>query len=162
MLASLRSGLFIFRSPDFAVHSRTRNHYSPSTFQPHLATIKMFFNNNFTGTTAGYPVPDNNSFGLNGYPFEATNYGPPTYDGSDLEGGIDGLSAAEIEDWWLAPNPDGNAGQYSGSTFLESFRNEHASPHESQTGQTPESSESYCSVSSAMDRMFSANSSLRL
>ena len=158
ILASPRGGVFIIHSPDFPF-PRVRSTLFMSTLQPHLATSKVFFNNNFADNTSGYPIPDNNSFGFNGYPFEITN------GGFDLETGTDGLSAAEIEDWWLAPKPDGNASQYLGSTFLESFRNELAGPYDSRAGQTPgtsgvNTSESYCGLSSVVDRVFTANNSL--
>jgi len=91
----------------------------------------MFFSNSFANTTSGYPIPDNGSLSFNGNLFEVTNDGP-----SDSSG-FGSLSAAEIEDWWLAPKSDGNADQYLGSTLLGTFRNELASPHDSQTGLTP-------------------------
>ena len=137
-----------------------------STPQPQLATFEMFFNNNFANTTSGYPVPDNKSLGFNGNLFEVTNDGPLDCSGFGLGAGIGSLSAAEIEDWWLAPKPDGNAGQYLGSTLLGTFRNELASPHDSQNGLTPETSgiirsKSYCSLSSTTYGVSSANGSLR-
>jgi len=85
----------------------------------------MFFNNNLADTTSGYPIPDDNSLEFNDYPLEATNGGF----------NLDGLSAAEIEAWWLAPKPDGNAGQYSGSTLLEFSGNNLAGSHDTQSGQ---------------------------
>jgi len=126
----------------------------------------MFFNNNFADAASGYPVSDNKSLGLNGNLFEVTNDGPSDCSGIGLGAGIGGLSAAEIEDWWLAPKPDGNAGQYLGSTLLGAFRNELASPHDSQTGLTPGTSgvitsESYCSLLSTTCRVFNANGGIR-
>lgn len=85
----------------------------------------MFFNNNFADTTSGYPTPDDINLDFNNYPQEATD------DRFDL----DSLSTAEIEAWWLAPKPDGNAGQYSGSTLLEFSGNDLTGSHDSQSGQ---------------------------
>ena len=101
----------------------------------------MFDNNDFANTTYGDSIQDNNELGFNGYPFEATNAGPST---------LDGLSAREIENWWLAPNPNGNAGQYAGSTLLDAFRDEPVGLYDTYTLGTAgaNTSESYCSLSS--------------
>ena len=104
----------------------------------------MFDNNDFANTTYGGSIPDNNELDFNGYPIEATNAGPST---------LDGLSAAEIDNWWLAPNPNGNAGQYAGSTLLDAFRDEPTGSYDTQYGYTvgtagANTSESYCSLSS--------------
>lgn len=165
MLASLRGGLVHHPlASDFAF-PRILSTLLISALQSHLVTFKMFFNNNFTSINPRHHIPHNDRFWFNGYSL-VTNDGPSTSGGFDLGAGIDGLSAAEIEDWWLAPKPDGNTSQYSGSTLLESFRNEFASPHNSQTGQTPEASgvdtgECYCNLSSVMDRVFNANNNTR-
>jgi len=80
----------------------------------------MLFNNNtFAGPNFGYPMPENNDFGVNGYPLEVANDEPSPR--AAWAGEIDplaGLSAAEIEAWWLAPRPEGDASQYLGSTLL--------------------------------------------
>lgn len=104
----------------------------------------MFDKNDVTNTIYGGSIPDNNELGFDGYPFEATNAGPST---------LDGLSAGEIENWWLAPNSDGNAGQYAGSTLLDAFRDEPAGLYDTQYGYTlgtagANTSESHSSLSS--------------
>jgi len=79
----------------------------------------MFFNNNFEGLNSGYSMPEDNNFSVNGYPLEVANGEPSPR--AAWAGGIDplaGLSAAEIEAWWLAPRPEGDASQYMGSTLL--------------------------------------------
>ena len=99
----------------------------------------MFFNGNFTGATL-----ENNDLGFNGHPCEVTDEGPSVYvtqtGGFDLNATIDGLSTTEIDNWWLAPSI-GDASQYSGTTLLNAFQNEFASP-----GWASEASTSECSI----------------
>jgi len=91
----------------------------------------MFFNNNFTGA---------NAFGPHAYPFETASGEPSTSATQTSESGfdptLDNLSAAEIEGWWLAPKSDDGAGQYTGSTLLDSSWGEFASPYDTQAGYT--------------------------
>ena len=121
----------------------------------------MFFNGNFAGTNFGYPISEKNPLGFNGGSFEVTENGPSANAAQagwfELETAIDGLSAAEIENWWLAPSV-GDADQYLGSTLLDASRNE--STGLSWTGEAS-TSESHCSLSSVMNRVFSANNSSR-
>ena len=108
----------------------------------------MFPNDyNFADTTFGYPTPEDNGLGPTAdYPSEVTNGGPSTYTaqtgGSDPETTMNNLSAAEIERWWLASKSDGGAGQYAGSTLLDS-RNEFAGPYDTQIGYAPGTNESH-------------------
>jgi len=94
----------------------------------------MYFNDNSAGTNDfGYPTP-----GSNTYPFETAGGESSTSvaqtSGSDLDPTLDTLSTAEIENWWLAPKQDGGAGQYTGSTLLDSSWGEFAGLYDTQAG----------------------------
>lgn len=81
----------------------------------------MSSTNNFGGATFGYSIPENNDFNSYGHPIEVTGE-PSTYDGQasgfDLDAALAGPSVAGIENQWLGPQLDDNAGQYAGSTVL--------------------------------------------
>jgi len=89
-----------------------------------------FDNNDFADLNSGYSIPENNNFGLNSHPLELTHGGPSAdaawAGGLNLDGTVTGPSIAEIENWWLAPRPEGDANEYLGSTLLESFGGEYA------------------------------------
>jgi len=102
----------------------------------------MFFNNNLADANAfDYPT-----FGPDAYPFETDGGEPSTRvaqaSGSDLGLALDNLSTDEIENWWLAPKPDGGAGQYMGSTLLDSSWGEFVGPYDTQAGYSPRTTES--------------------
>jgi len=99
-----------------------------------------FDNNDFADLNSGYSIPENNNFGLNGYPLEPT-YGEPSADaawagGFGLDATVTGPSTAEIENWWLAPRLEGDSNEYLGSTLLGSFGGEYADAYGSQTQPT--------------------------
>jgi len=83
----------------------------------------MFFNDNeFADLCSGYSIPEDNNFDLNDYPLEPTYGGPPAgaaWAGRfDLDATATSPSTAEIENWWLAPRPEGDPNEYLGSTLL--------------------------------------------
>ena len=96
----------------------------------------MFSSNNFASANPGYLTPENGTPDFNDSPLEATSDGPSPCStqtsGFDFDATLAGLSMAEIEDWWLGPEPDGGAGQYTGSTLLDSPCNESAAPYDFQ------------------------------
>jgi len=96
----------------------------------------MFPNNYFAGANFGF---GNSNLDFGSYPFEMTNSEASTSAAqtrSDLDA-LDDFSTAEIENWWLAPKSNGDAGQYAGSTLLESSWNEFAGGCRSQPGPIP-------------------------
>ena len=101
----------------------------------------MFINSNeFADPNSGFPILENNNFGFNGYPLEPT-YGEPPADAAwsdrfDLDATAAGPSTAEIENWWLAPRPEGNANKYLGNTLLGSSGGEYAGVYGFQTEPT--------------------------
>ena len=96
------------------------------------------FSNNSASVNPGYLTPGNGNSGFNECPLEVTSDQPPARavqtSGFDFDATLAGLSMAEIEDWWLGPKPDGGAGQYTGSTLLDSPCNEFATPYNFQAG----------------------------
>ena len=69
------------------------------------------------------------------------NFGEPSVDGAwahglDLYATATGPSTTEIENWWLAPRPEGDVNEYLGSILLSPFGNEHAGIYGSQTEPT--------------------------
>ena len=122
----------------------------------------MFFNNNdFAGTGFGRSTFDNNTIGVKGYPFEVTNDKPST-SGSDPDAALNGLSNAEIEEWWLGPRSDGDVNQYAGSTLPDPSGG-FAGPYDDQTGYVPgpDSGESCRCLSPSLYKELNANSNPR-
>jgi len=98
----------------------------------------MFPNNYFAGANF---VFGNGNLDSGNYPFEmtngeASNIGAAQTRESDLDA-LDNLSTAEIENWWLAPKSNGDAGQYAGSTLLDSSWSEFTGGCGSQPGPIP-------------------------
>ena len=126
----------------------------------------MFFNN-FTAANFGYSIPENNSSDFNGYHFETANGGHSTSatqaSGFNPDATLDGLSTAEIEDWWLGPRPDGGAEQYTGSTLLHSSHDESTGGYGLETELAPstDNGESHCMLLSIVNVAFNANGSPR-
>ena len=127
----------------------------------------MFFNNNIAAANSGHSISENNAPNFNGHLLEATNGGPSTSatqaSGFNLDATLDGLSTAEIEDWWLGPRPDGGAEQYTGSTLLHSPYDESARGYGLQTEPVPstDNGEPHCNQLSIVNTTFNANSSPR-
>ena len=127
----------------------------------------MIFGNNFSNTHFGYPTPEDNNSGFNGYSFEVTNGESSTSaaraGGLELNPTLAGLSTADIEDWWLAPKSDGDAGEYSGSALLNYSWNGSAGVHVSYTGPTsgPDTGEPRRSPLSVVNMIFNADNSRR-
>ena len=98
------------------------------------------------------------NFGFNGEPSTSASQAS----GSNPDVTLNGLSTAEIEEWWLGPGPNGSVDQYSGSTLLDSDR-EFSGGYGSQTESTPDSnaSEFHRSLFSVVNAMFNADNSRR-
>jgi len=124
----------------------------------------MFPDNYFDGANLTF---DNDNLGFGGYPFEMANGEASTGVTRTHESDLDALndfSTAEIENWWLAPESNGDASQYVGSTLLDPSRSESAGGCGSQPGPIPRtngSGESYPNPSSVTNTVFNANNSPR-
>jgi len=149
----------------FSTHPTSHSLASTRCF-PILSTFNMFFNHhNISGPNFGYPTPENNNLGFSGYDSEV-NYGEPSAHATPADG-FDhvAFSAVEIENWWLASQPEGDAGQYTGSTLLSSADGELAGTFGSQPGQTYDyglnTGESYFSLPPAINTAFNADNNHR-
>ena len=115
----------------------------------------MFNNNNILGANFGF---DGSVQATNGEPSTSASQAS----GSSLDVMLAGLSATEIEEWWLGPGQNGSVGPYTGSTLLDSDE-ELSGGSGSQTESTPNSnaSESHRSLFSVVNAMFNADNSRR-
>jgi len=100
----------------------------------------MFFNDNgFADLFSGYSIPEDNNFVLNNHPLEPTYGGPADAALAgrfDLDATATGPSTVEIENWWLAPRPEGDTNEYLGSTLLGPSSSGYAGVYGSETEST--------------------------